>query len=866
VADEHTPLLDVLPLVGRDAELALGRETLADAPGLVVAGLAGVGKTRFAAELVSAVFGADRPVLRIVGTRAAAAIPLGAFGALVPADATPDVLTINALAASLQSSDDHAPLVMLVDDAHLLDDSSTVLLHRLVLDGSATAVVTVRSREPVSDSVTALWKDGPCRRLELQALSVDESAALVHQVLPGAVDEAVVQRCWRLACGNPMLLREVLRGAVAGGALARRYGAWTWPGRFEVAPALSDLVSQRLATLSEPERELLAFVAFGEPLDMDVASSARGPGTLEALARAGLIAVEAEREVRLAHPLYGEVVRSDLTAPTVARLSRELAAAHPLPLADASAELRRVVWHVEAGLPLDWKVLLAASARAQVNDLALAARLARASVAAGGGMEASLRLADVLMNSAQLDQADALLARLAEEANEDRNRVSVASIRATSLLWLQARPGDAAAVLDDAVAMLDDPRHSIDLASLRLQALMLEGRVTDIVAVVADVLDSSLATDETKAGALIPGVASWLATGDLYTAIERCQAGLAIAARSADAFPVRDFLEYGIAVARLYLGDLEWAHERFTVLRRESACEGDDILRFLFSQGLGRVLMLRGQHDAAVRVLQEAVALLQVSPDLVAWNLGLLAGAQALAGDIDGGQQSLAEARERTTSPMFAVDRSRADALLAWARGEQSYAAAASIAAADAALELGQRLPALLCLHDAARFGATADALVRFEMLDGFPGKLFGALHAHVAAMAAGEPSQLVEVSQLLEALGCLSLAADAATAAAAAFATAGLQSRATRAAERARQLAGRVDADLPDLETLRTIALLTAREREVAKMAARGLSDRAIADTLKLSIRTVETHLHRAYTKLGLTSRAELAAYVVEY
>ena len=52
----------------------------------------------------------------------------------------------------------------------------------------------------------------------------------------------------------------------------------------------------------------------------------------------------------------------------------------------------------------------------------------------------------------------------------------------------------------------------------------------------------------------------------------------------------------------------------------------------------------------------------------------------------------------------------------------------------------------------------------------------------------------------------------------------------------------------------------LTRREREVANLAADGLSSQAIADRLFLSVRTVEGHLHRAYGKLGVNERRGLA------
>lgn len=120
--------------------------------------------------------------------------------------------------------------------------------------------------------------------------------------------------------------------------------------------------------------------------------------------------------------------------------------------------------------------------------------------------------------------------------------------------------------------------------------------------------------------------------------------------------------------------------------------------------------------------------------------------------------------------------------------------------------------------------------------------------------------SVLMEVSRSFEHMGALLYAAEAAAGAAVSSRRAGRTRQGAeierRAAAPTRRCQGAMTLALVRIETQ---ALLTARELEVAGLAAAGSSNREIAEHLHVSVRTVETQLQRVYEKLGVHRRAEL-------
>jgi DNA-binding NarL/FixJ family response regulator len=168
-------------------------------------------------------------------------------------------------------------------------------------------------------------------------------------------------------------------------------------------------------------------------------------------------------------------------------------------------------------------------------------------------------------------------------------------------------------------------------------------------------------------------------------------------------------------------------------------------------------------------------------------------------------------------------------------------------------------------LHDAARLGAPAKVAGRLRTLGGLTdGPVVGLYAEHAAALAAQDGAALDKVATSFEAIGTLLLAAEAAAEAAAAHRAAGRQHAARASAVRSKLLADQGEgARTPALRLVEQPPGLTRREREVAGLAAAGLSNRAIAQRLVVSVRTVDNHLQHAFDKLGIRSRQELSRFI---
>jgi hypothetical protein len=440
----------------------------ADACGIVVCGAAGVGKSRIVREALASAASTGCEIRWAVGTSSAREIPLGAFAAWAGSDVADRVHLVRGVIDSLTSAADGAKVIVGVDDAHLLDDLSTFAVHQIVARRAAKVVLTVRDGDPISAATQEIWRAGQFDRLDLQPLSREETATLLSETLDGSIDLDAAQRLWRLTRGNVLYLRNIVEQEVADGRLVEQRDRWTWTGDPVVPSSLAEMIEARMGTLATSVGAVIDALAVGEPIDLASLAHIADPAAVEEAETRGLIALDrlgGRVDVRLAHPLYGEVRRRRAPAIRLRRLRGRVAAelARSDRRDDTQVVVRRAVLTLDSDLDPDAALLItAAQAAMGMGDVELSNRLSNAAIRAGGGAEAAFVRAFAPLSHGE--EADATLASIPTTGLTGSDQARLAFMRATIRLFTLADPAGAKQLIDDASQAMTpgDDRSCID--------------------------------------------------------------------------------------------------------------------------------------------------------------------------------------------------------------------------------------------------------------------------------------------------------------------------------------------------------------------------------------------------------------------
>ncbi len=855
-------------MIGRSKEFSRLTAAVAANRGAVITGPAGVGKTTLALSAVQWAEQRGMAHRRASATRAAQGLPFGAFASLLPpersdADSSREDLGVllGRYARAMVEGTRGRPLLIFVDDAHLLDNGSAVLVHQLALTQAATVLATVRAGEVLPDPVLSLWKDGPAERIEIGVLDDETIEELLASALGGPVDAATVLELAARSRGNPMFLRELVNGALETGALIEAGGLWRLQGVLSPTVRLAELVALRLGDLSQSERSVLELLALGEPLGPAELAQLADPPAVDALEDKGLItsATQGSRiEIRLAHPVYGDVVRAGISARRERAISRSLADVIEAVGARRQADPLKVATLrlVGGGGSAELLVSGAMTARAR-HDYSLTERLARAAIEAGADFEARFMAAETAHLQGRSDQAEHELTALAAQATSDAERARVALLRFDNAFLKGSADSS---IIDDTLALITDPFWRDELANRRLF-------VTTIVSGPRETMELATTWIQRPDSALrVVGLHALLQIGRLDEVIKELTPPPDTRAVPAPDEPWHQWMLFGYRAAALVSsGRLREADELLTMAYREVMDHPAAEARAFVADWFAYLHLEQGRPVSAFRRASEAYTLYQQlgRPMLAQRSYVAAVHALAMTGRAEQAAQTLAALD--ALPPAFKHFRPAVLQARAWtaaAVGDLPTARARLEEAADVGEEVGHLLGAASALHGLARLGQAHLAASRLENLAAqVDGEFVVARAGYANAVAARDSQALHEVSEAFEGLGANLYAAEASVEAAAVLRRGGHPREAAADENRAAQLLSRCEgAATPVVRTITARSRLTPGELDAAAQAAAGRSNKQIAADSHISVRTVENHLQHVYEKLGISSRRELA------
>lgn len=854
--DEHLRLIDTLlrPQARRG--------------GLVLVGAAGTGKTRLLRE-------AERLARRhgarstwVAGSETAADLTLGAFAGIIAPDALATAASLGRAVADLAPPGERT--LVCVDDAHLLDHGSSLLVQRLVVSRAAVVMMTVRDTQPMPDLAVAAWKDRWLERMDVLPFTLREARTMLEALLGGPVHGETATRLWRLTAGNPLYLRMLVLEGLRQATLRESVGWWHWSGPVAVGAGLADVVRAHLGRAPDEAAAVVDLLAVSEPLTPAVLARCASRPAIEMAEQAGLVSVEEGAgdalQVRLAHPMLGEVRRSELGVLEQRRLRGRLARA----MAEAGSGhegevLRRADLMAASDLEPDLALLVEATGIAAAHSNApLALRLARAAADAGGGFASRSVVAMAVTPVEGPAAARAELDRLQEVASGDTELAAAAILAAVHLAWVEPSPAEARRRLRTALESVSAPVCRDRLVALDCLIRTHLGEPEEAARVAVPLLDSS-----------DPDVAVPAAT-----AVSFCHAVMGRAAALAEVGAAGMRLTSPVMSGLLTLPMLaaqSMGYRAAGMLREDAAVTrlaGELGEGLPIGEGAAMVLaaasgLAAGRPGTARELAMQARVALEPFGGYGGWawmNAITLLHATALAGHGDALAEASAELDRRVhpTMRLLAPEALLARSAAAGASGGVTEATRLASEAAELAAGSGQLAHEVVARARLVGLGAQGQAERLGELAALVDGPRAVAAAAHAQAWESRDGPGLLAAATTLEGMGDVITAAEAVVQAAEVFERARGRSREARQAQhRAAQLIGVCeDARTPTLDVFRRPLPLSAREREVVALVAQGLSNKEIADQLVVSVRTVEGHAHRAATKLGV-GRAEFAEMV---
>lgn len=818
-----------------------------------VLGEHGSGKSTFLTRIIEHFRNQTWRVFVVRGNQAFRNAPLVCLAlAGVKSASTGRISAIPEIVAELEERLAGDDALLVIDDADFIDEASWGALSAL---RNQLPIALIQSRLPGSHRHRpGAQLEGltvpPGFGVQLGAVQFDDLSEIISQRLGNPVSPSAMSQVFASSGGNIGLSLAVATAAVHEGSLALEDGEWVTKGHLwsdSLIPHIDAILAQ-LNSAQWDGLEMLALLGvvdadtFVGLTDHDLLVQLEERALIELVPSGGrlLVSVKPPLLVDFFRHRPAAARRHRLSAMLEGRLREESGELVPFRLpslatAPDAPYVRLVHEHLRT------RLLLAQAEWSRSPSKATASNLIELSVWSGANPE---ELVDLFAESAGLPEDD-------EEA-----AVRWVLLRADFLLYFGGDYQEAKRLL-----LAEEPRFPRFGLILRARVFEIENAVTGSRSIDELPDPGEVAREPKVAAALHIAIGTGLLTNGHPE-----DAGQHLHAAETYTGPAESIGDVALHVLSDYFGE----HPD----RARSVAElGYDEAKVTFSnieiRGYGYLVALMGLLDGRTRQVDQILRLafslgepvrqppfVHISFLVIGTVLAARRGDHAMAQLLRGRYEALGV----PDSPVPGGARSWATAQLAASEGDPHAAAEIAEAGANELWDRGSKLSAAFGYIVALEFEATQERLDRLEnRISSVSSPFIAESLDYVKAIISRSPEELREVAGVLEkrgryghALAALSLAADLA------------ERSGDAAAAAARAKHDELSESLPEgeyqeVEVNTVVPQFTVREQQIAARAIAGRSNQQIADELVLSVRTVESHMHRIMKKAGVDRRTDL-------
>lgn len=829
--------------------------------GVIVLGGLGMGKTTLVREILER-HGMPIPIMRLHCTPS---LWDEAFGALSPyltnlesIEGTIEVFReITALLRRNPTPDD-TPIVV-VEDAQFLDAESSYVLSALVENNAIKLIAIGSGRLDGYSTLFSLAESGTLSILVVKPLDAEGVSNLAAEIIGGRLTGAALEAVLAMSGGNPSFVKAFLLSGVEQSLLVRdgtskqgEGGLWSLA---QISPnpdeRLIDLVRDMSASLHSMHRATLELLALAGPQPRELLVGVAGP-SYRHLLESGILRTS-DNKILIAAEIHATVLRHMIAPGRSAELYGKWMEQRSERSVETDPTPMEVCWSLEVGAEVNQEAVIAAIKGAIGNlNYPLAWRLSSLAGLSMEQEEGTLLEARILVGLGRHYSARAVLMRLAERS---QNPAVLEEIMRGLFVGMDQLGSE----YDDLVAVQGYWRKLIGSETADYRKLVtiaqLWRRAQDSAPSAALAMAASGLLSDPAVGPE-GRIAANMMLSDLHSLSGRSETALEYAIAARDELIVGDLAEAsGLAVTFQIGWCLALSGRYSEALALIHDYRGDSPRSVLARYGTlhllqGLVEKMRGQVGLAARDLSEAVAELRLrdSCNLLPFALASRGSAEHLSPKAKArGAWVSAGLTESVPPPRRILVRAAVTAYRG--RDTDSTTDFPIVERVRLGYRMGQLRP------EDPEFAATSKRLAAVA------GRMEGS-RAHLLSRlttSLDDPEMAEELAKDAEEAGEYAVAARAL--AAAALASSENNGRHSGVLVRELMILLSSHQVIPEPYVSRALALaeLTSREVEIVELSQKGKNNGEIARALTVSQRTVEGHLYRVFSKLGITDRSQL-------